>query len=67
MQHWTRAQPYPGQFATVPDLYFIAVPRSDIMAEILARGERPALADLYTAVAIVAEAVGAATDAAGRF
>lgn len=52
--------PYPGQFVTVPDLVFVAIPRMDIMAEILVRGETRALHDLYLAVGVVADAVGAA-------
>lgn len=54
---------YPGQFATVPDLVFVAIPRMDIMAEILVRGETRALHDLYLAIGVVADAVGAAMSA----
>jgi len=60
MQPSTDASPYPGQFASVPDLLFVAVPRMDIMAEILVRGEQRTLHDLYLAVGVIAEAVGAA-------
>ena len=60
LQPSTDATPYPGQFATVPDLLFIAIPRMDIMAEILVRGESRVLEDLYRSVAVIADAVGAA-------
>ena len=60
MQPSTDATPYPGQFATVPDLFFIAVTRSDIIAEIMVSGETRVLEDLYLAVSVIAEAVGTA-------
>lgn|GEM_PF-2338551 len=66
MQPSTDATPYPGQFATVPDLYFIAIPRSDIMAEIMVSGETRVLEDLYRSVSVIAEAVGTALGDAGR-
>jgi hypothetical protein len=60
MRSPTDMLPYPGQFATVPDLVFVAIPRMDIMAEILVRGETQALHDLYFSVGVIADAVGAA-------
>lgn len=56
----TDESPYPGQFATVPDLFFIAIPRSDIMAEIMVSGETRVLEDLYLSVSVIAEVVGTA-------
>lgn len=60
LQRSTDANPYPGQFATVPDLFFIAIPRSDIMAEIMVSGETRVLEDLYLSVSVIAEVVGTA-------
>jgi len=60
LQRSTDANPYPGQFVTVPDLFFIAIPRSDIMAEIMVSGETRVLEDLYLSVSVIAEVVGTA-------
>ncbi len=51
-------QGYPSQFATTPDLLHVAIPRSEIVAEMAARGEHDALNDVCLAVAIVADAIG---------
>ncbi len=51
---------YPGQFAPVPDLLHVAIPRVEIAAEMVARGEHEALNDVCLSVALVADAIGAA-------
>ncbi len=51
---------YPGQFAPLPDLLHVAIPRVEIAAEMVTRGEHEALNDVCLAVAVVADAIGAA-------
>ena len=51
---------YPGQFARAPDLLHVAIPRVEIAAEMVTRGEHLALNDVCLAVAVVADAIGAA-------
>ena len=53
-------KPYPGQFSITPDLLHVAIPRVEIIAEIAHRGELETLDDLCLAVALVADAIGAA-------
>jgi len=52
--------PYPGQFDTIPDPLFVAIPRDEIVREMARRGDERALNDVCLAVAIAAEAVRAA-------
>lgn len=56
----TVGQPYPGQFATTPDILHVAIPRMEIVAEMAVRGERETLNDVCLAVAIVADAIASA-------
>jgi hypothetical protein len=56
----TPQKTYPEQFATTPDLLHVAVPRGEIIAEMSVRGEHEALNDICLAVAVVADAIGAA-------
>ena len=51
---------YPGQFAPTPDLLHVAIPRVEIAAEMVTRGEHEALNDVCLCVAVVADALGAA-------
>lgn len=53
-------KPYPGQFSTTPDLLHVAIPRVEIIAEMAVRGEHETLDDVCLAVALVADAIGAA-------
>ncbi len=53
-------QPYPGQFATTPDMLHVAIPRMEIVADMAVRGERATLNDICLAVAIVADAIASA-------
>ena len=48
---------YTGQFAVTPDLFHVTVPQSEILAEMVARGEQETLNDVCLAVAIVADAI----------
>jgi hypothetical protein len=52
--------PYPGQFDVSPHPLFVAIPRDEILREMARRGDERALSDVCLAVAIAAEAVGAA-------
>lgn len=54
------ARIYPDQFATTPDLLHVAIPRTEIIAEMSVRGEQEALDDVCLAVALVADAIGLA-------
>jgi hypothetical protein len=60
------ARNYPEQFATTPDLLHVVIPRAEIIAEMVVRGEHETLNDVCLAVAIVADAVGLAMEAVGR-
>jgi hypothetical protein len=51
------ATPYPGQFELAPDPLFVAIPREEILREMVRRGDERALNDVCLAVAIAAEAV----------
>ena len=51
---------YGGQFAVTPDLLHVTLPQSELVAEMLKRGEQDTLNDICLAVAVVAEAIGAA-------
>jgi hypothetical protein len=51
---------YPEQFAPVPDLLHVAVPRAEIVTQMALRGEEAALDDICLAVALVADAIGTA-------
>ena len=51
---------YPGQFAPAPDLLYVAIPRVEIAAEMVTRGEHEALNDVCLSVAVVAAMTGAA-------
>lgn len=54
------AKIYPDQFATTPDLLHVAIPRTEIIAEMSVRGEQETLDDICLAVALVADAIGIA-------
>lgn len=54
------AKHYPEQFATTPDLLHVAIPRTEILAEMSVRGEQETLDDICLAVALVADAIGLA-------
>ncbi|MEZ5560766.1 MAG: hypothetical protein R3E86_19740 [Pseudomonadales bacterium] len=56
-------QPYPGQFATAPDLLHVTIPRTEIIAEMSVRGEHETVSDLCLAVAVVADAIASALEA----
>lgn len=49
---------YPEQFATTPDLLHVVIPRVEIVAEMVVRGEDATLNDVCLAVAVVADALG---------
>ena len=49
---------YTGQFAVTEDLLHVTIPRDEIVAQMLARGEQDTLNDVCLAVAIVADAIG---------
>lgn len=51
---------YSGQFAVTPDLLHVTVPQSEIVSEMLKRGEQETLNDICLAVAVVADAISAA-------
>ena len=51
---------YTGQFSTTPDLLHVTVPQSEILREMVRRGEQETLNDVCLAVAIVADAIAAA-------
>lgn len=51
---------YGGQFAVTPDLLHVTLPQSELVAEMLKRGEQDTLNDICLTVAVVAEAIGAA-------
>ena len=51
---------YSGQFAVTPDLLHVTVPQSEIVSEMLRRGEQDTLNDICLAVAVVADAIGSA-------
>jgi hypothetical protein len=51
---------YSGQFAVTPDLLHVTVPQSEIVSEMLKRGEQDTLNDICLAVAVVADAIGSA-------
>ena len=53
-------QTYLGQFSPTPDLLHVAIPRVEIAAEMVARGEHETLNNVCLAVAIVADLIGAA-------
>lgn len=56
---------YPEQFAPVPDPLHIAIPRDEILLEMVTRGEDVTLDRVCTAVAVVLDALaGAAEDEA---
>lgn len=59
-------QPYPGQFASTPDLLHVAIPRLEIVTEMAARGEDETLNDVCLAVAVTADAIGLAMASAAR-
>ena len=51
---------YPGQFKSMPDPLFVAIPRAEIVAEMACRGNEQALNDVCLAVAVIADAVDSA-------
>ena len=51
---------YAGQFSTTPDLLHVTVPQSEILREMVRRGDQETLNDVCLAVAIVADAIAAA-------
>ena len=51
---------YTGQFAVTPDLLHVTIPQLEIVAEMTRRGEHETLNDVCLAVAVVADAIGAA-------
>ncbi|MDA1076258.1 MAG: hypothetical protein O3A63_16085 [Proteobacteria bacterium] len=51
---------YYGQFATTPDLLHVAIPRMEIVGEMVSRGEPETLNDICLAVAVVADAIASA-------
>jgi hypothetical protein len=51
---------YPEQFDATPDLLHVAIPRSEIIAEMALRGENETLNDLCLAVAVVADLLATA-------
>ncbi len=51
---------YSGQFAVTPDLLHVTLPQSEIIVEMVKRGEQETLNDVCLAVAIVADAIGSA-------
>lgn len=55
---------YPDQFAPVPDPLHLAIPRLEIVAEMALRGEQDALNDACLAVALTADALALAREAA---
>lgn len=54
---------YPDQFTTVVDPLEILVPRQEIFAAMLLRGEEPVLDEVCMAVALCADALTTASDA----
>ena len=54
------ARIYPEQFVTTPDLLHVVIPRVEIVAEMVVRGEDATLADVCLSVAVVADAITAA-------
>ena len=51
---------YTGQFAVTPDLLHVTIPQLEIVSEMTRRGEHETLNDVCLAVAVVADAIGAA-------
>jgi hypothetical protein len=60
------ARNYPEQFATTPDLLHVAIPRAEIITEMTVRGEHQTLNDVCLAVAVVADVLSLAMEAAER-
>jgi hypothetical protein len=48
---------YIGQFAAAIDLLHVTIPRDEIVAQMLERGEQDTLNDVCLAVAVVADAI----------
>jgi hypothetical protein len=48
---------YPEQFTTMPDMLHVAIPRMEIVGQMVSRGEPETLNDVCLAVAIVADAI----------
>ncbi|MEM7100334.1 MAG: hypothetical protein AAF541_18855 [Pseudomonadota bacterium] len=57
---------YPGQFATTPDLMFVAIPQQEIVLSMAGLGDHVTLNNVCLSVASVAEAISAAQDAANQ-
>jgi len=55
-----RRRYYTGQFAITPDLLHVTIPQFEIIDEMSRRGEQETLNDVCLAVAVVADAIGAA-------
>ena len=51
---------YPGQFATSPDLLFVAIPQQEILNVMAAEGDHHTLNAVCLSVALVADAIAAA-------
>ena len=60
-QQPTRYEVYAGQFDTRPDPLFIAIPREEIVAEMVVSGERETLDRVCVAVAVVLDAITGAS------
>ena len=51
---------YRGQFAVTPDLLYVTIPQTELIAEMIKRGEQETLNDICLSVAIVADAISSA-------
>lgn len=51
---------YPGQFATCPDLLFVAIPQQEILSVMAQEGDHTTLNAVCLSVALVADAVAIA-------
>ena len=57
---------YPGQFATTPDLMFVAIPQQEIVLSMVDLGDHVTLNNVCLSVASIAEAIVAAQEAANQ-
>ncbi|NKB97971.1 MAG: hypothetical protein GKR90_05675 [Pseudomonadales bacterium] len=55
---------YNGQFAALDDLLIVAIPQTEIVDAMISSGEQETLNSVCLAVAVVADAIGAAQTAA---